>query len=101
MGLGICILAHVRVCACVRMHAQSCLTLYNPMDWSQPGSSLHGVLQARTLEWVAISSSRGSSPPRDQTCISCICGWALYHLDHPPDTHSVLHSVLQFQIIWF
>ena len=43
-----------------------------PMDCSLPGSSVHGILQARILEWVAISSSRGSSWPRDQTCVSCI-----------------------------
>ena len=40
------------------------------MDCSPPGSSVHGISQARILEWVAISSSRGSSQPRDQTCIS-------------------------------
>ena len=40
---------------------QSCLTLWDPMDCSPPGSSVHGILQARILEWVAISSSRGSS----------------------------------------
>ena len=48
------------------MHAKSlqlCPTLCNPMDCSPPGSSVHGILQARILEWVAISSSRGSSPP--------------------------------------
>ena len=42
------------------------------MDCSPPGSSVHGISQARVLEWVAISFSRGSSQPRDQTCISCI-----------------------------
>ena len=45
--------------------AQSCLTLCDPMDCSPPGSSVHGILQARTLEWVAMPSSRGSSQPRD------------------------------------
>ena len=45
--------------------AQSCPTLCNPMDCSLPGSSVHGILQARILEWVAISFSRGSSRPRD------------------------------------
>ena len=54
--------------------AQSCLTLCDPMDCSLPGLSVHGVFQARILEWVAISFSRGSSPPRDQTQISCIAG---------------------------
>ena len=47
--------------------AQSCPTLCDPMDCSLPGSSLHGILQARVLEWVAISFSRGSSQPRDRT----------------------------------
>ena len=54
--------------------AQSCLTLCNPMDCSPPGSSLHGILQARTLEWVVISFSRGSSQPKDQTQVSRIAG---------------------------
>ena len=54
--------------------AQSCPTLCDPMDCSLPGSSLHGILQARVLEWVAISFSRGSSWPRDRTLVSCIAG---------------------------
>jgi len=52
--------------------AQSCLTLRNPMDCSLPGSSVHGVLQARVLEWVAMPSSGGFFQPRDQTQISHI-----------------------------
>ena len=47
----------VCVCVCVCVHAQSCLTLYNPMDCSPPGYSVHGIFQARILEWVTISSS--------------------------------------------
>ena len=54
--------------------AQLCPTLCNPMVWSLPGSSVHGIVQARTLEWVAISFSRGSSWHRDQTQVSCIAG---------------------------
>ena len=50
--------------------AKSCLTLCDPMDCSPPGSSVQGILQERILEWVAISFSRGSSWPRDQTCVS-------------------------------
>ena len=50
---------------------QSCLTLYNPKDCSLPGSSVHGILQARRREWVAISYSRGSSQSRDRTHVSC------------------------------
>ena len=52
---------------------QSCLTLWNPIDHSLPGSSVHGILQARIL-WVAILFSRGSSQPRDWTWVSCIAG---------------------------
>ena len=55
--------------------AQSCPTLCDPMDCSPPGSSIHGILQARVLEWGAISFSRGSSWPRDQTQVSRIAGW--------------------------
>ena len=53
---------------------QSCPTLCDFMDCSLSGSSLHGILQARVLEWVAISFSRGSSRPRDRTWVSCIPG---------------------------
>ena len=51
--------------------AQSCPTLCNPRDYSLPGFSVHGILQARILEWVAIPFSRGSSQPRTQTRVSC------------------------------
>jgi len=51
---------------------QSCPTLCHPMDCSLPGSFVHGILQARTVEWVAMPSSRGSSLPRDRTCVSYI-----------------------------
>ena len=62
--------------------AQSCLTLCDPMDCSLPGSSIHGIFQARVLEWVAISFSRGSSRPGDETCVSLIVGRCFYHLSH-------------------
>ena len=51
---------------------QSCLTLGDPIDGSPPGSSVHGILYARTLQWVAMPSSRGSSQLRDQTHISYV-----------------------------
>ena len=54
---------------------QLCLTLCNPMDCSPPGSSVHGILQARILGWVAISSSKGSSQPRDQALVVTIRAW--------------------------
>ena len=52
--------------------AQSCPTLWDPMDCSLPGSSVHGIFQAIVLEWLAIFFSRGSSQPRDRTRVSCI-----------------------------
>ena len=60
----------------------SCLTLFNPFDNSPPGSSVHGILQARILEWIAILFFRGSSQPRDETWVSCIASrfftiWAI------------------------
>ena len=54
--------------------SQSCLTLFDPMDYRLPGSSFHRILQVRILEWVAIPFSRGSSQPRDGTWISYIAG---------------------------
>ena len=65
------------------LHAQLCLTLYGPVDCSPQGCSVRGIFQARILEWVAMSSSRRSSPPRDRAHIcfdSCIGRWILYHL---------------------
>ena len=56
--------------AVLRLVAQSCPTLCDPMDCSQPGSSVPGILQARILEWVAMLSSRGSSQHRDRTQVS-------------------------------
>ena len=54
--------------------AQSCPTLRNPTDCSPTGSSVHGISQARILEWVAIPFSRGSSQSRDQTWVTCVAG---------------------------
>ena len=86
------------VCACVcvraRAHtgtlthrrAQSCPTFCDPRDCNPPGISVHGILQARILEWVAISSFKGSSQPRNGTLVSyifCIGRWVLYHKPHP------------------
>ena len=51
---------------------QLCPTLCDPMDCSLPGSSVNGILQVRILEWLALPSSRGSSQPRDQTCVSYV-----------------------------
>ena len=66
-------------CICYVCVAQSCLTVCKPTDCSPPGSSVHGIFQARILEGVAMPSSRGSSWPRNQTCVSCIGRQILYH----------------------
>ena len=64
----------VTLCACMCAQLlQSCPVLSDPMDCSLPSSSVHGILQERILEWVAMPSSRGSSQPRNQTRI-CIAG---------------------------
>ena len=69
------------VCICAKL-LQLCPTLCDLMDPSPPGSSVHRILQARILEWVAIPFSRGSSQLRDRTCVSYtsrISRWVIYH----------------------
>ena len=81
---------------CVCSVTQSCPTLCDPMDCGPPDSSVHGILQTRIQEQVAISSSRGSSRPRDQThvsYVSCIGRWVLYQLYHLAQFLSVLANV--------
>ena len=76
---------------------QLCPTLWDPMDCNLPGSSVHGILQARILEWVAISFSRGSSQPRDRTCIpyiSCIGKQVLYHQCHPGSPYPMFSPLI-------
>ena len=86
---------------------QSCLTLCDPMDYSPPGPSVHGILQARILEWVAVPSSRGSSWPRDQTqvsCVSCIGRLVLYHLYHmgsPDPIYMYTYVLIQYLFFSF
>ena len=69
--------------ACMHVKSlQPCLILCNPLDYNLPGSSVHGILQARILEWGAIPFSKGSSQPRNRTRVSCIVGtfftiWAI------------------------
>ena len=68
------------MCLLLCLVTKSCPTLCNPIDYSPPGSSVHGISKARILEWVAISLSRGSSQSRDQSSIpyiSCIVRWIL------------------------
>ena len=80
--------------------AQSCLTLCDPMDCSLPGFCVHCIFQARVLEWVAISFSRGSSWPRDQTPGLLHCRQTLYPLSHqgsPCNLFKVLANNLKTQ----
>ena len=81
---------------------QSCPTLCNPMDCSPPGSSLHGILQARVLEWIAISFSRGSSWPRDQTQVSCIAGrrFTLWATRESQEAFPFPFSISSFGFLW-
>ena len=80
---------------------QSCLTLCDPMDYSLPVSSAHGILQARTLEWVAMCSSRGSSGPRDRSNLhlSHLLHWQMVSLPlAPPKKPNILECVLKMNV---
>ena len=80
-----CLLWFLLFLCCCAKSFQLCLTLCNSMDCSPPGSSAHGILQARILEWVVISFSRGSSQPRNLigfSYVSSIGRRVLYHLCH-------------------
>ena len=88
---------------CVKSLSQ--FPLWDPMDCSLPGSSVHGIFQARILEWVAIPFSRGTSQPRDQTHISyvsCIGRWILVPRSHlgSPDTMNELRHVQHNKTKW-
>ena len=83
---------HILCAVC--MHAQllhSCLTLCDLMDCGLPGSSVHGILYARILEWVAVHFSRRSSELREQTCISCIAG-GFFTTEPPGKSLNILPS---------
>ena len=93
---NICICNYIFAVAFVQ--PLSHISLFDPIDCSLSGSSVHGIFQARILEWVAISSSRGSSPPRDRiriSCISCtgrqvLCHWATW------EAHNYLRNIQNF-----
>ena len=79
------------VCVCVCMLVtQSCLTLCDPMDCSPPGSSDHGILQARTLDWVAIPFSRGSFWTQGLNPGLPHCKWILYRLSHQGSPEGIM-----------
>ena len=87
--------ARVCVCVCVCVSLQSCLTLCGPMDYSLPVSSVHGILQVRILQWVAMPPSRGSSWLRDQiwvSCGSCIAG--RFFTTEPPGKLIYIYKIL-------
>ena len=72
-------ITYTHAAAAAAKSLQSCPTLRNPIDCSPPGSSTHGIFQARTLEWGAISFFRRSSRLGDWIHISCTGGWILHH----------------------
>ena len=78
---------------------QPCPTLCDPVDLSPPGSSVHGILQARILEWVAVPSSGGSSRPRDRTRVSGVAGASL--LTGPAGKPKQLRAVVRHTHIYF
>ena len=88
----------VCVCVCARALpcsvAQSCLTLRDLMGYRPPGSSVHGILQARTLEWIAMPSSKRSSRPRDWALGLLPCSRTFYHLSRlgSPTLHCTAHK---------
>ena len=100
---SIMLVQYMCVCVCAYSVALLCLTLWDPVDYSPWGSSVHGISQARILEWVAISSSRGSSWPRNGThvsCISCIGRWILVPLPHL-GSPQYIHSSRQITLFYF
>ena len=106
-SMGTIILKRVWYATRLCMPTQSYLTLWDPTDCSPPGSSDQEVIQARILEWVAISSSRESSQSRDRTHILCIgrrilyhsamweanTTWKRYYLSHHPSTVKTAESI--------
>ena len=87
---------------CQVLVTQSCLTLCDPMDYSSPGSSVHGISQARILEWVAISFSRGSSWPRDGTQSSGLQADSLLsELPGKPKMCLAIHQILSLSFHTF
>ena len=90
----LCVFGWGCVCVCVcGSVAQSCPALWNPMDCSPPGSSFHGIFQARILELIAIFYFKGSSQPRDRTHVSfifCFCIVGRFFTTAPPCS---MHSI--------
>ena len=85
---------------CCCLVAESFPTLCNPMDYRPPASSVHGISQARILEWVAITFSQGFSQSRYQTCVSCITGkfFATEPSEKPQNIHTDLINYFVFYL---
>ena len=99
-------LTHLTLLKHICSVTQSCPTLWYPMDFRLPSSSVHEIFQARILKWVTIFSSRGSSQSRDGTCVSitfCIGRWILYHLAtwEAPTLIYVVVVVQSLSLVWF
>ena len=90
----------VCVCVCAHVLTQSYPTLCSPMNCKLPGSSVHGIFQARLLEWVAISYSRGSSRPKDLTPTSWHLLQAFFTIA-PPRKPSSTYGNLKFEFCLF
>ena len=94
------------VCVLVLKSLQSCPAFCDPMDYSLPGYSVHGILQARILEWVTMPSSKGSSQPRDRTQGSnshllCLLHWQMCSLSLvPPGKPQIFSSVQSLSHVW-
>ena len=97
---------HVKRCSNISLYVcmLSCfsplLTLCNPMDCSPAVSSVHGILQTGILEWVAVPSSRESSQPRDQTCVSYISHWLVCSLPLAPPGKPNISIYLLYNQPW-
>ena len=86
-------------------HVPMSLTLCDPTGCSLPGSSVHGILQARILKWVALPSSRESSQPRNRTRVSCLLHWQVGPLPLVPPgkprvSHLSVHKKQHFKVSW-
>ena len=101
---------HLCVFGC--LVTKSCPTLWDPVDCSLPGSSVHGISQARILEWVALFFSRGSSLTRDRTCVSSVSCFAAGVFTNPENsswvifphwliTELIVHTIRLFPIYMF
>ena len=93
-----------KLCMCVHVHTVRSNSSWPPLDCSPPGFSVYGISQARILEWVAISFSRGSSQPRDWTCVSwvsCISILDSLPLCYPGSPNKIIiNSIYIAEVLW-